>query len=171
MEFCEKRKFFSLRPPARKGREISGWVQWVKWCPHIGQQMHCWQTVAAGPFWPCFACPKLGDAGKMRVASKNREVFQKAQRSRRVEGGGGPWREGGVFGSLGSFSFGFLKDSKAQWSLKSRRFEGGGGAMEGGRSPHLRNCQSVSGRTQSATTCRYSHPLLGSDLGFDILCV
>ena len=22
--------FFTLRPPARKGREISGWVQWVK---------------------------------------------------------------------------------------------------------------------------------------------
>ena len=39
--------------------------------------------------------------------------------------------------------------------------------MEGGRSPHLRNCQSVSGRTQSATGCRYSQPLLGSDLGFD----
>ena len=26
----EKLNFFSLRPPARKGREISGWVQWVK---------------------------------------------------------------------------------------------------------------------------------------------
>ena len=80
MEIREKRKFFSLRPPARKRREISGWVQWVKWCPHIGQQMHCWQTVAAGSFWPCFACPKLGDAGKTRVASKNREVFQKLGR-------------------------------------------------------------------------------------------
>ena len=56
-------------------------VQWVKWCSHIGQQMHCWQTVAAGPFWPCFACPKLGDAGKLRVASKNRAVLQKAGRS------------------------------------------------------------------------------------------
>ena len=75
MEFREKRKFFSLRPPARNRREISGWVQWVKWCPHIGQQMHCWQSVAAGPFWPCFACPKLGDAGRTRVASKNREYF------------------------------------------------------------------------------------------------
>ena len=32
-------------------------------------------------FWPCFACPKLGDAGKTRVASKNREVLQKAKRS------------------------------------------------------------------------------------------
>ena len=30
MEIREKRKFFTLRPPARKGREISGWVQWVK---------------------------------------------------------------------------------------------------------------------------------------------
>ena len=67
MEFREKRKIFSLRPPARKGREILGWVQWVKWCPHIGQQMHCWQTVAAGSFWPCFACPKLGYAGRTRV--------------------------------------------------------------------------------------------------------
>ena len=76
----EKRKFFTLRPPARKRREISGWVQWVKWCPHIGQQMHCWQSVAAGPFWPCFACPKLGDAGKTRVASKNRAVFPKTFR-------------------------------------------------------------------------------------------
>ena len=73
----EKRKFFSLRPPAQKWREISGWVQWVKWCPHIGQQMHCWQSVAAGPFWPCFACPKLGDAGRTRVASKNRAVLRK----------------------------------------------------------------------------------------------
>ena len=27
MKIREKRKFFSLRPPARKGREISGWVQ------------------------------------------------------------------------------------------------------------------------------------------------
>ena len=60
--------------PARKGRDISGWVQQVKWCSHIGQQMPCWQTVAAGPFWPCFACPKLGDAGKTRVASKNKAV-------------------------------------------------------------------------------------------------
>ena len=30
MEIREKRKFFSLRPPAQKGREISGWVQQVK---------------------------------------------------------------------------------------------------------------------------------------------
>ena len=80
MEIREKRNFFSLWPPGRKGREISGWVQWVKWCPHIGQQMHCWQTVAAGPFWPCFACPKLGDAGKTRVASKNRAVSPKTFR-------------------------------------------------------------------------------------------
>ena len=72
----KKRKFFSLRPPSRKGREISGWVQWVKWCPHIGQQIHCWQSVAARPFWLCFACPKLGDAGRTRVASKNRAVME-----------------------------------------------------------------------------------------------
>ena len=71
MQIREKQKFFSLRPPARQRREISGWVQWVKWCPHIGQQMHCWQSVAAGSFLPCFACPKLGDAAKTRVASKN----------------------------------------------------------------------------------------------------
>ena len=70
-------KFFTLRPLPWKRREISGWVQWVKWCSHIGQQMHCWQTVAAGPFWPCFACPKLGDAGRTRVASKNRAVLEK----------------------------------------------------------------------------------------------
>ena len=73
-QILEKRKFFTLRPPPRKRREISGWVRWVKWCSHIGQEMHCWQTVAAGPFWLCFACPKLGDAGKTRVASKNRAV-------------------------------------------------------------------------------------------------
>ena len=30
MKIRKKRKFFSLWPPARKGREISGWVQWVK---------------------------------------------------------------------------------------------------------------------------------------------
>ena len=33
-----------------------------------------------GPFWPCFACTKLGDAGRMQVASKNRAVLQKASR-------------------------------------------------------------------------------------------
>ena len=81
----------------------------------------------------------------------------------------------------GFFSFGFLKDSKTQTMncniRPSDHFspgelkEGGGGAMEGGRSPHLRNCQSVSGLTQSATGCRYSQLLLGSDLGFDIFCV
>ena len=42
--------------------------------------MHCWQSVAAGPFWPCFACPKLGDAGRTRVASKNRAVLRKTFR-------------------------------------------------------------------------------------------
>ena len=30
MKIRKNRKFFSLRPPARKRREISGWVQWVK---------------------------------------------------------------------------------------------------------------------------------------------
>ena len=43
--------------------------------------MHCWQSVAAGPFWPCFACLKLGDAGRTRVASKIRAVLEKASRS------------------------------------------------------------------------------------------
>ena len=60
---------------------ISGWVQQVKWCLHTGEQMPCWQTVAAGPFWPCFASPKLGDAGRTRVASKKRVVLRKAGRS------------------------------------------------------------------------------------------
>ena len=60
---------------------ISGWVQQVKWCLHTGEQMPCWQTVAAGPFWPCFASPKLGDAGRTRVASKNRAVLRKAGQS------------------------------------------------------------------------------------------
>ena len=32
------------------------------------------------PFWWCFACPKLGDAGRTRVASKNRAVQQKITR-------------------------------------------------------------------------------------------
>ena len=40
-QICEKQKFFSLRPPYRKRRDISGWIQWVKCCSHIGQQMHC----------------------------------------------------------------------------------------------------------------------------------
>ena len=39
---------------------------------YTGQQMPCWQKVAAGPFWPCFACLKLGDTDRTRVASKNR---------------------------------------------------------------------------------------------------
>ena len=30
MEIREKPIFFSLWPPARKRKEISGWVQWVK---------------------------------------------------------------------------------------------------------------------------------------------
>ena len=30
IEFREKLNFFTLRPPAQKRREISGWVQWVK---------------------------------------------------------------------------------------------------------------------------------------------
>ena len=32
-------------------------------------------------FWQCFACLKLGNASRTRVASKNREVLQKAGRS------------------------------------------------------------------------------------------
>ena len=27
-----------------------------------------WRKVAAGPFWPCFACPKLRDVGRTPVA-------------------------------------------------------------------------------------------------------
>ena len=69
-EIREKRKYFTLRPPARKRREISGCVQKVKWCLHIGQQMPSWQKVVAGPFWPCFACPKLGDAGRTSCQQK-----------------------------------------------------------------------------------------------------
>ena len=65
MEFREKRKFFSLRPPARKRKEISGWVRWLKLCPHIGQQMHCRQTVAAGSFCVLPArSPKIGSCCK-----------------------------------------------------------------------------------------------------------
>ena len=30
MKIREKRKFSILRPPSRKRKEISGWVQWVK---------------------------------------------------------------------------------------------------------------------------------------------
>ena len=40
----------------------------------------CIWKVGTTNFWPCFACPKLGDAGEMRVASKNRAVFQKTFR-------------------------------------------------------------------------------------------
>ena len=61
-------------PTSQKRREISGWVQRVKWCLHIGQQMPCWQKVAEGLFWPCFACPKLGDAGRTHVDSLSRSV-------------------------------------------------------------------------------------------------
>ena len=45
-EISEKRKFFTLRPPApaQKRREISGWVQRVKWC------LHHWMTIPK--FWP-----------------------------------------------------------------------------------------------------------------------
>ena len=46
---------FGLQLEKEERYQDSGWVQWVKWCPYIGQQMHCWQSVAAGPFWPCFA--------------------------------------------------------------------------------------------------------------------
>ena len=39
-----------------------------------------WQKVAAGPFWPCFAYPKLGYAGRTQVASKNGAMLRKASR-------------------------------------------------------------------------------------------
>ena len=52
MEIRENLKFFTLRPQARKRREISGWVQRVKWCSHIGQQMPCWQTGHLPPTFP-----------------------------------------------------------------------------------------------------------------------
>ena len=29
----------------------------------LGLETSHWQEVVAGPFWPCFACPELGDAG------------------------------------------------------------------------------------------------------------
>ena len=38
---------------------------------HSGFRKCIWK-VGTTNFWPCFACPKLGDAGEMRVASKNR---------------------------------------------------------------------------------------------------
>ena len=43
--------FFTLRPPAPKRREISGWVQRVKWCLHKGQQMPCSQKVSRKMTW------------------------------------------------------------------------------------------------------------------------
>ena len=72
-----KTKFFTPWPPARKRRDASGWVQQVKLLVRMGQQMPCWQKVAAGPFWPCFAYPKLGDAGRTQVASKIRRCWKK----------------------------------------------------------------------------------------------
>ena len=47
---------------------------------HSGFRKCIWKVVTTN-FWPCFACPKLGDSGEMRVASKNRVVLEKAQRS------------------------------------------------------------------------------------------
>ena len=73
-----KTEFFTPWPPARKRRDASGWVQQVKLLVRMGQQIPCWQKMAAGPFWPCFAYPKLGDAGRTRVDSKNRAVLWKA---------------------------------------------------------------------------------------------
>ena len=43
---------------------------------HSGFRKCIWK-VGTTNFWPCFACPKLGDAGRTRVASKNRAVFRK----------------------------------------------------------------------------------------------
>ena len=42
---------------------------------HSGFRKCIWK-VGTTNFWPCFACPKLGDAGEMRVASKNRAVLE-----------------------------------------------------------------------------------------------
>ena len=41
----------------------------------------CIWKVGTTNFWPCFACLKLGDAGRTRVASKIRAVLEKASRS------------------------------------------------------------------------------------------
>ena len=79
-KFVKNGNFLLFSLQLEKRREISGWVQQVKWCLRTGQQMPCWRKVAAGPFWPCFACPKLGDAGRTRVASKNRAVLRKTFR-------------------------------------------------------------------------------------------
>ena len=46
---------------------------------HSGFRKCIWK-VGTTNFWPCFACPKLGDAGEMRVASKNRVVLRKTFR-------------------------------------------------------------------------------------------
>ena len=46
---------------------------------HSGFRKCIWK-VGTTNFWPCFACPKLGDAGRTRVASKNRAVFRKTLR-------------------------------------------------------------------------------------------
>ena len=46
---------------------------------HSGFRKCIWK-VGTTNFWPCFACPKLGDAGRTRVASKNRAVFPKTFR-------------------------------------------------------------------------------------------
>ena len=40
-EICEKTKFFTPWPPARKRRDASGWVQQVKLLVRMGQQMPC----------------------------------------------------------------------------------------------------------------------------------
>ena len=41
----------------------------------IGDQMPIGQKVADGPFSPCFSSPKLRNAPRTRVTSKNRAVF------------------------------------------------------------------------------------------------
>ena len=65
MEIREKLNFFTLRPPPRKGREISGWVQW-------GEMMLTYRATNAlltNSGCGAVVTVKLGDAGKTRVAS------------------------------------------------------------------------------------------------------
>ena len=65
-------EIYTLRPPARKRRDILWWaIKGEKAVIH-GEQTPFRRKVAAGPFWPRFLGLKLGDAGRTRVASKNR---------------------------------------------------------------------------------------------------
>ena len=61
-------KFFTHWPPARKRREILWWaIKGEKSVIHRGTNA----LSAKSAFWPCFACPKLGDAGRRPVAQQN----------------------------------------------------------------------------------------------------